>query len=52
LGLHSQDSLQPVAQKHSVMRFPTRLYIVTWQDGEDSFKQLDVRVPYLELGSL
>src|SRR3989338_9258 len=52
LGLHSQDSLGEVAKKHSIMKFPTRLYIVNWQDGERDYQNLDGRTPYLELGSL
>lgn len=52
LGLHSKDSLGHAAKKHSIMRFPTRLYIVNWQDGERDYQNLDGRVPYLELGSL
>ena len=52
LGLHSKDSLDEVAKKHSIMRFPTRLYVVNWQDGEMDYQSLDGRAPYLELGSL
>jgi hypothetical protein len=52
VGLHERDSLNIVMKDFPNIKFKTRLYVVSWKDGEDSFKQLDSRVPYLELGSL
>jgi hypothetical protein len=52
VGLHEKDSLNMVLKDFSHIKLKTKLYVATWQDGEDFFKQLDARVPYLELGSL
>jgi len=52
VGLHERDSLNIVMKDFPNIKFKTRLYVVSWKDGEDSFKQLDTRIPYLELGSL
>jgi hypothetical protein len=52
VGLHERDSLNTVMKDFPNIKFKTRLYVVSWKDGENFFKQLDAKVPYLELGSL
>jgi hypothetical protein len=52
LGLHEADPLWPVMRKFGGTRYTTRLFLVCWEDGERELRELDGRVPYLELGSL
>lgn len=52
VGLHSRDSLLKVLDDFTCIKFNSRLFIVYWQDGEKAFKQLDSRVPYVELATL
>lgn len=51
VGLHSLDSLNDLAKKYNLINFKTRIYNVSWNQ-ENRTKDLDGRVPYLELGSL
>lgn len=52
LGLHQRDPLLDVLQSFSATWYTTRLYLVSWPDGEDLLRSLDGRPPYLELGAL
>ncbi len=52
LGLHETDPLWPFAKNFGGICYTTLMFIVCWDDGEAEFRQLDRRVPYLELGSL
>lgn len=52
IGLHENDPLWPVAKRHGGTCYTTHAFVVCWHDGESEFRQLDRRVPYLELGSL
>ena len=48
LALHERDSLLPALRDYSLTPFSGRLFCVTFEDGEDLFRSLDGRVPYLE----
>jgi hypothetical protein len=52
MGLHEEDPFFPVARKFSVHAYVTQLYLVCWNDGEETREELDSRPPYLELGTL
>lgn len=52
VGLHSKDVLQQSIKEYRNMVYKSRLYIVYWNDGRDSFNNLDKRTPYLEAGIL
>lgn len=51
-GLHEKDPLLPELRQYRHFAYPSRLYVVCWEDGETDFGNLDERVPYLELGTL
>ena len=51
-GLHTKDPLLTVLNRYPHFSYSSELFVVSWEDGEDDFKMLDNRVPYLELGSL
>ena len=48
LALHERDSLLPALRDYSLTPFSGRLFCVTFEDGEDVYRSLDGRVPYLE----
>jgi len=48
LALHERDSLLPALRDYSLTPFSGRLFCVTFEDGEDLYRSLDGRVPYLE----
>jgi hypothetical protein len=52
VGLHADDPLLPVARSLGSHSYQTRLYLVCWDDGEDIYRAIDNRPPYLELGCL
>lgn len=52
VGLHSKDPLLKVIGDYHHIKYTSHLYIVCWQDGETSYKNLDGRIPYLEIGTL
>jgi hypothetical protein len=52
LGLHERDPLLRVARRHQAACYVTRLFLVSWPDGNEARQALDGRVPYLEAGSL
>lgn len=52
LGLHERDPLLSVARRYQIATYTTRLYVVCWQDGDNSRLEIDDRAPYLEAGSL
>jgi hypothetical protein len=52
VGLHETDPLLPVAQRLAAESYITRMYIVSWEDGQSFRAQLDDRPSYLELGFL
>ena len=52
IGLHSRDALSKVLDDFTCIKFNSKLFIVYWQDGENVFKQLDSRIPYVELATL
>jgi hypothetical protein len=51
LALHVRDPLLPALRDYSLTPFSGRLFCVTFEDGEDLFRELDGRVPYLEAAS-
>jgi hypothetical protein len=48
VALHERDPLLPALRDYSLTPFSGRLFCVTFEDGEDLFRELDGRVPYLE----
>jgi len=48
LALHERDALLPALRDYSQTPFSGRLFCVTFEDGEDLYRSLDGRVPYLE----
>jgi hypothetical protein len=51
-GLHERDPLLPELLERPHVPLNSRLYLVDWEDGNRAIRNLDGRVPYLELGSL
>jgi hypothetical protein len=51
-GFHERDPLLSVLRRYPRFSYPSRLYVVSWQDGEAEFQRLDRRIPYLEVGAL
>lgn len=51
-GMHESDPLLPVLRCLRHIDYPSRLYVACWEDGEEDFRSLDGRVPYVEVGSL
>lgn len=52
IGLHSTDHLLEAMKYFSVIKYTSRLFLVFWEDGEDFFRNLDRRIPYLDIGTL
>jgi hypothetical protein len=52
LALHERDPLLPAFRDYSLTPFFGRLFCVTFEDGEDLYRELDGRVPYLEASTL
>jgi hypothetical protein len=48
LALHERDPLLPALRDYSLTGFSGRLFCVTFEDGENLFRKLDRRIPYLE----
>jgi len=48
VALHERDPLLPALRDYSLTPFSGRLFCVTFDDGEDLFRELDDRVPFLE----
>ncbi len=51
-GLHERDPLLPELLIRPHVSLNSRLYLVDWEKEEHTLRNLDARVPYLELGSL
>jgi hypothetical protein len=51
-GCHERDPLLPALRRYRHFSYFSRLYVVCWPDGENDFRKLNGRVPYVELGSL
>jgi hypothetical protein len=53
LGLHERDPLNAAVRRFRAFRYPSRVFVVAWEDGQDFVRRLDPgRVPYLELATL
>ena len=52
VGLCDGDPLSPVASSLLNFSYSSRLYVVCWDDGEDAYKALDERIPYVEAATL
>lgn len=52
LGLHESDPLLAVGRPYAARVYEARLFVVHWDDGEEAYRALDARPPYLELGCL
>ena len=52
VGLHETDPLLPVARRLAAESYVTRMYLVSWEDGQSFRARLDDRPSYLELGFL
>lgn len=48
IGLHERDPLVPSLHGFSVTPFAGRIFAVHFEDGEQAFRSLDGRVPYVE----
>jgi hypothetical protein len=48
IALHEHDPLLPAVREYSLTPFSGRLFCVTYDDGEDLFRKLDGRIPYME----
>ncbi len=48
VALHERDPLLPALSDYSLTPFSGRLFCATFEDGEDLFRALEGRVPYLE----
>ena len=51
-GLHERDPLLPELLERPHVPLNSRLYLMDWEDGNRAIRNLDGRIPYLELGSL
>ncbi|MEW6009345.1 MAG: hypothetical protein AB1629_06910 [Candidatus Omnitrophota bacterium] len=52
IGLHSTDRLLKAMKYFSAIKYTSRLFLVFWEDGEDFSRNLDTRIPYLDIGTL
>lgn len=52
VGLHEHDPLRPALDEYTLTPFAGRLFVVHFADGEDAWRRLDGRVPYVELAML
>jgi len=52
LGLHLRDPLLKALKEFHYYKYYSRLYVVCWEDGENFYKNLDNRIPYLEISIL
>jgi hypothetical protein len=52
LGLHERDPLVPALADYALTPFAGRLFAVHFDDGEELWRRLDGRVPYVELAML
>lgn len=52
IGLHERDPLLPALDGFSLTPFAGRIFAVHFEDGEQAFRGLDGRVPYVELAML
>jgi radical SAM superfamily enzyme YgiQ (UPF0313 family)/ribosomal protein S18 acetylase RimI-like enzyme len=51
-GMHERDPLFASLSRYRRLEMLSRLYVVCWPDGQESFSGLDQRAPYVELGAL
>ena len=51
-GLHERDPLLPELLDRPHIPLNSRLYLVNWEDGNRTMRNLDGRIPYLEMGAL
>jgi hypothetical protein len=52
VGLHERDPLALALSDYALTPFTARLFVVHFEDGEELFRSLDGRVPYVELAML
>jgi hypothetical protein len=52
VGLHERDPLLPALRDYALTPFAGRLFVVHFEDGEEAWRRLDDRVPYVELAML
>lgn len=52
IGLHERDGLRSALADYSLTPFAGRLFCVCFEDGDEAFRALDGRVPYVEAGTL
>jgi hypothetical protein len=52
IGLHEHDPLLPALQDYALTPFAGRLFLVHFADGEEAWRALDGRVPYVEVAML
>lgn len=51
-GLHERDPLLPVLKSLPGFGCDSQVYVCHWPDGEEEWRKLDRRPPYIELGAL
>jgi hypothetical protein len=53
VGLHESDPLRAAVARRFKFTYPSRLFLVRWEDGEDFCRGIDrALIPYLELAAL
>jgi len=52
VGLHERDILNRALKSFFSIKYKSRIFIVTYEDGVEYFNTLDDRIPYIELGSI
>jgi hypothetical protein len=52
VGLHERDPLAAALADYALTPFAGRLFVVHFEDGEEPWRRLDGRVPYVELAML
>lgn len=52
IGLHSQDPLAECLKGFRVVSIPSRLYCACYEDGAETFRKLESRVPHVEIAML
>lgn len=51
-GLHERDPLAPILKEYRHIHAAGHLYAVHYPEDEMAFRQLDDRIPYIEIGSV
>lgn len=52
VAFHERDPLLPALREYSLTPFSGRLFCVAFEDGEEAYRLLDERIPYVEAATL